>query len=274
MAALDEALGGGLVPGTLAVIVGATGIGKSHLGMSIANAGRNQERHPGLILDLASRGDDQGEKAIARRLHRWSITEKDGLPGARNLRSRPASFDLYRPFAGLGLGVTKDPERWALQLQTRLQLTAAFLYQGFAQGRKRVIVDGIEPLGERPSSQAEFIETVFEQYIRLEPEWLAREALRENFRFKKSFVDAHRYDEKAVTTVLLVTAREIMLEDLIRAPIPLDGPEYNASTLILMGWREEHETRCRSLRILKHRGSNHRAEELEFDITEKGFQVV
>lgn len=271
---LDKALGGGLVPGTLVVIVGATGIGKSHLGLSIAHAGRTQEKRPGLILDLASRGDDQGQKAIARRIHRWSIAEVDGKMERASWNPRIPAADFYRPFSGLGLGVAKDPERWTLQLQTRLQLTAAFLYRGFAEGRRRVVVDGIEPLGERPSSQGEFLETVFEQYIRLEPEWLAREAMREKFRAQKTFVDRHRYNEKLLTTVLLVTAREIMLEDLIRAPIPLDGPEFNASTLILMGWIVRGDRRFRSITVIKHRGSTHQADRLEFGITGRGISIL
>lgn len=41
--ALDDLLGGGLVPGTLTVVMGATGIGKTQLGLQFADAGRKQE---------------------------------------------------------------------------------------------------------------------------------------------------------------------------------------------------------------------------------------
>ena len=37
---LDAMLGGGLLPGTLSVVYGATGIGKTHLGLTFANHGR------------------------------------------------------------------------------------------------------------------------------------------------------------------------------------------------------------------------------------------
>jgi KaiC/GvpD/RAD55 family RecA-like ATPase len=40
---LDEMLGGGLVPGTLCVVYGATGIGKTHLGLHFAHAGVGAE---------------------------------------------------------------------------------------------------------------------------------------------------------------------------------------------------------------------------------------
>ena len=36
---LDEMLGGGLLPGTLTVVYGATGIGKTHLGLTFAHHG-------------------------------------------------------------------------------------------------------------------------------------------------------------------------------------------------------------------------------------------
>ena len=54
---LDEHLGGGLLPGTLTVVVGATGIGKSQLGVHFAHAGVEQEGRGGVFLDLSARGD-------------------------------------------------------------------------------------------------------------------------------------------------------------------------------------------------------------------------
>ena len=44
---LDEMLGGGLLPGTLCVVYGATGIGKTHLGLTFAHAGVEAEGAPG-----------------------------------------------------------------------------------------------------------------------------------------------------------------------------------------------------------------------------------
>ena len=46
---LDELLGGGLIPGTLTVVVGATGIGKTRLGLQFANAGSTQEARRGIL---------------------------------------------------------------------------------------------------------------------------------------------------------------------------------------------------------------------------------
>ena len=65
---LDEMLGGGLLPGTLTVVVGATGIGKTQLGLHFAHAGRVQEGEAGILLDLTTRGDSQNQAEYASRL--------------------------------------------------------------------------------------------------------------------------------------------------------------------------------------------------------------
>jgi predicted ATP-dependent serine protease len=56
---LDRDLGGGLLPGTLTVVAGATGAGKTQLGLRWANAGLSAEGHRGVLCDLTSRGDSQ-----------------------------------------------------------------------------------------------------------------------------------------------------------------------------------------------------------------------
>ena len=73
IAALDRHLGGGLLPGTLTVVVGATGIGKSQLGVQFANAGRDAEGRGGVFLDLSARGDSQNHIDYAQRICRWTI---------------------------------------------------------------------------------------------------------------------------------------------------------------------------------------------------------
>ena len=72
---LDDMLGGGLLPGTLTVVVGATGIGKTQLGLQFAHAGRTQEGEPGIVFDLTSRGDSQNQAEYARRMFAWELRE-------------------------------------------------------------------------------------------------------------------------------------------------------------------------------------------------------
>ena len=45
-------LGGGLLPGTLAVVYGATGIGKTHLGLRFAHHGGEADGRAGLVFDM------------------------------------------------------------------------------------------------------------------------------------------------------------------------------------------------------------------------------
>ncbi|MFM7072078.1 MAG: ATPase domain-containing protein, partial [Planctomycetota bacterium] len=70
---LDQLLGGGLIPGTLTVVVGATGIGKTQLGIQFAHAGGLQESgrgegRRGVVFDMTARGDSQSHAEYARRM--------------------------------------------------------------------------------------------------------------------------------------------------------------------------------------------------------------
>src|SRR5262249_48429800 len=75
---LDELLGGGLVPGTLTVVAGATGIGKTQLGLHFANQGRAQEGERGIIFDMTSRGDSQNQEEYAAHLFDWRLAQQMG----------------------------------------------------------------------------------------------------------------------------------------------------------------------------------------------------
>jgi len=56
---LDQMLGGGFLPGTLAVVYGATGIGKTQFGLTMAHQGRVADGALGLVLDMNGRGVSQ-----------------------------------------------------------------------------------------------------------------------------------------------------------------------------------------------------------------------
>src|SRR5213593_633769 len=71
---LDAMLGGGLLPGTLTVVYGATGIGKTHLGLTFADHGRVADGARGVVLDLNGRGDSQQHDEYAARLFGWTLT--------------------------------------------------------------------------------------------------------------------------------------------------------------------------------------------------------
>src|SRR5438309_1567336 len=70
---LDAMLGGGLLPGTLTCVYGATGIGKTHLGLTFADHGRVADGARGVVLDMNGRGDSQQHDEYAARLFEWPL---------------------------------------------------------------------------------------------------------------------------------------------------------------------------------------------------------
>ena len=72
VAGLDELLGGGLIPGTLTVVVGSSGIGKTQFGLHFLEAGRRQEGRRGVIFDMSARIDPQSHAEYAERMFAWS----------------------------------------------------------------------------------------------------------------------------------------------------------------------------------------------------------
>src|SRR6476660_9179065 len=102
---LDEMLGGGLLPGTLTVVYGATGIGKTHLGLSFGHHGLRAEGAPGLVFDMNVRRDSQQHHAYAARLHHWDLSRwphavlpmADPYPPAAQMR---AFYGDALPWAG------------------------------------------------------------------------------------------------------------------------------------------------------------------------------
>src|ERR1700704_5404271 len=70
---LDEMLGGGLLPGTLTVVYGATGIGKTHLGLAFCDHGARADGARGIVFDMNARGVPQHHPAYAARLHGWDL---------------------------------------------------------------------------------------------------------------------------------------------------------------------------------------------------------
>jgi KaiC/GvpD/RAD55 family RecA-like ATPase len=262
---LDERLGGGLLPGTLAVVVGASGIGKTQLGIQFANAGLGQEGQRGVVFDMNARIDPQSHADYALRMFGWSLAE---VPGDR----RPPSTEILQPgydpgdylhvFERSGRRVTQRDmgfdawHDWQAELAAKLETTIAFFYGNFVRGVRRAVIDGIEP-AERPSEsiQFEMFEYVYHQILRKDYDWVARDLLRENFRAQQSHVDERRYDWRAVGCVLLYTSHEMMLDELISRPLADGELLANANTLILMGKIRRGDRLDRGLFVAKHRGS-------------------
>ena len=277
--ALDALLGGGLRPGTLTVVLGATGVGKTQLGLHFVRAGVDADGAAGCVVDLTARGDDQGHADYARRLLGRGLT--DWTPPERITADDlwPLTADRFAPLAGRGVRVTADDltdddrRLWRAELVRKSREVAAFLYGRLSGGCRRAVLDGVEPVPrESDSVQFRLIDTALNRVLFRAPGWVARELLRENFRRHADAVAAHAYDPAAVTAVLLLTAHEVTLDALLARPLTTGDALSNANTVILMGRtpRDESGRVGRALHVAKHRGSACDDRVVPFEVTDAG----
>lgn len=281
LGALDLHLGGGLRPGTLTVIAGATGAGKTQLGLRWAAFGRDQEAAPGALVDVTSRGDPQNHEEYARNQLGWELTR---FAADRALDwdalwdlDRPIG-EIYRPFATSGRRVTRpdlDPDAWhawQMDMARVLRQTAAYAYGHLVRGARRFVVDGFEPTGKASeSAQFDYFEYLYERILRQDHDWAARELFREAFRAQESRVAAHPYDPSRTGVVVLYTTPQTFLDDLLAAPIGGGDLMATANTVILMGrTRRSDGALGRALVVVKHRGSACRDEPLAYTLTHSG----
>ncbi|HEX4131653.1 MAG TPA: ATPase domain-containing protein [Pirellulales bacterium] len=281
---LDRMLGGGLLPGTLTVVAGATGIGKTQLGLQFAGAGRVAEGHGGLLFDMGCRGDSQNHADYARRL--WGSTLEavdpnrapalDGFfaPGRRH-------GDYLHVFDYHGRRVTRSAlgfeawQDWQAEIARKLAITIAFIYGNLVRGVRRLVVDGIEPV-ERPgdSIQFELFEYIYHQVLQKESEWVARDLFREHYREHAAEAAAHAYPAGQAACMLLITTREVMLDDLIGRPLDEGDVLANANTILYLGKMRDGHRLSRGIYVAKHRGSACSDEIAEYSIGEEGLSLA
>jgi KaiC/GvpD/RAD55 family RecA-like ATPase len=282
IAALDSALGGGLIPGTLTVIVGATGIGKTQLGVQYLDAGKQQDGQRGIVLDFTARGDSQNHANYAKRISAWELTPFE--PPAREsieiLLNQPNPGDYLPVVVDKGRNVSRSQmsedewRDWQAEWNREMYRIIAFLYAGFIHGRRRVLIDGIEPTGAAAdSAQLHLFEHLYHKVIQQEPQWVARELFREHFRRLEQSAAAKNYAPASIGSLMLITTTELMLDPLIDAPAAKKHLIANANTVILMGKTRQNGVMGRALYIAKHRGSACRDEILPFTIGESGLQL-
>ncbi len=280
---LDELLGGGLLPGTLTVVVGSTGIGKTQLGLQFARAGRSREGRSGILFDMASRGDCQSHADYARRMFGWELEAVDprrhvALDGFFQADRRYG--DYLHVFDRAGRRVTRrdlDPDGWRdwqAELTRRLGTSIAFFYGNFVRGVRRAVIDGIEPV-DRPSDsiQLELFEYIYHQILRKDAEWVARDLFREHFRRNAEAVSQHAYDPAEIGCMLLYTAHETSLDALVERPLDEGGVLANANTVIHLGKIREGTRFRRAVYVSKHRGSACADRIVPFAIDDSGLRL-
>lgn len=281
---LDSLLGGGLIPGTLTVVVGATGIGKTQLGLQFAEAGHRQEERRGILFDMTSRGDPQSHADYAKRMFDWRLESVNPEAAPQLDRIFDADFhpgNYLNIFRYAGKRVARgdlsfeEYQEWQAELARKLGATIGFFYANFIRGCRRTVIDGIEPLDrKRDSIQLELFEYIYHQVLRKDPQWVARDLFREQYRARELAIDAAKYEPTAIGCMLLYTSSEIMLEQLIERPLDEGDLLANANTIIYLGKTKSHDGRIgRGLHVAKHRGSACSDDIVPYTIGDRGVTV-
>ena len=283
---LDAMLGGGLLPGTLTVVYGATGIGKTHLGLTFANAGLAADGARGLIFDMNGRGDSQQHAEYAERLFGWTLGEwTHTVPPMTEPYPSPAQLAAHYSNAFRWVGRVRDfqvptPDggvefdwNWKAAYNHALYTVRPFMYFHFAAGTRRVVVDGVEPM-DQPVDSIQFwmFDELYRKTIHRDAETLGMEICLPVWNHR-DFIDAHRYDHTAVTTLLLVTTEEVRLEDLLARKMAAGDVGAVANTVLVMGSERVGQRVARLLSVVKHRGSAMSDEIVEFRIGSDGLEL-
>ncbi len=282
--ALDDLLGGGLVPGTLTVVMGATGIGKTQLGLQFADAGRQQEGQRGCLFDMTTRGDAQNHADYAKRLCDWTLRERpvDLLWQPAELWDAAASrYDYFHIFERSGRRVTVHDidhdqwQEWKVELNHKLEQAIAYFYANFVHGVRRCVIDGVEPADKASESfQFHVFDYIYHQILHKDHDWVARDLFRVHYRANEPAVMQHAYDHCQLTCLLSYTSHEVMLDDLVSRPIESGDELSNANTIILMGKIRDGLKMRRALYVAKHRGSACEDTIVPYEITERGLVLT
>jgi RecA/RadA recombinase len=287
LARLDEMLGGGLLAGTLCVVYGATGIGKTHLGLHFAHAGERADGVPGIFFDMNARGDSQQHAEYASRLYGWGLERWthtvtpmadpyppsgqmaarycDALPWVGKLRD----YQVPTPDGGLELDWN-----WKAEYNHAMYTVRPFIYFHLGAGCRRIVVDGVEPM-DVPGDyiQSFLFDELYRKVIHRDSETLGMEICLPVWKHRE-FIDSHRYDHGAVTTVLLVTTEETQLDHLIARKVASGDIGAVANTILVMGSERVGNRLGRFLGVVKHRGSAKSDEIAEYRVTERGIEFV
>lgn len=277
---LDQMLGGGLLPGTLTVVMGATGIGKTQLGLQFAAAGKSQEGQTGIVFDMTSRGDGQNHVEYARRMFDWNLRQRqvdaphapEDIWDLERMRS-----DYFHVFEQSGRRVSIQDlghdqwQEWKIELNRKLDQAIAFFYGNFVHGVRRCVIDGVEPT-DRASDSFQFhvFDYIYHQILHKDADWVARDLFRIHFRANEAAVKEHIYDHRQIATLLLYTSHEVLLDELLCRPIESGDELSNANTIILMGKVRDGLKMRRALHVAKHRGSACDDGIVPFEVTETG----
>jgi hypothetical protein len=137
-----------------------------------------------------------------------------------------------------------------------------------------VVVDGVEPVGPAGESiQLELFEYLYHQVLRKDCQWVARDLFRQHYREHAESAAAHAYPAHEIGCMLLLTAQETGLEELLARPLEEGDLLATANTVIYLGKLREGTRLRRAMYVAKNRGGPCPDEILPFRIDEKGIRL-
>jgi len=149
-----------------------------------------------------------------------------------------------------------------------------FDYIHLGAGCRRLVVDGIEPMDVPGDYIQPFLfDDLYRKTIHRDSETMGMEICLPVWKHR-DFIDGHRYDHAAVTTMLLVTSEETQLEHLIARKVASGDIGAVANTIIVMGSERVGNRLGRFLYVVKHRGSAKSEEIEEYRVTERGLEFA
>src|SRR5207245_6500093 len=122
-------------------------------------------------------------------------------------------------------------------------------------GCRPLVVDGGEPMDVPGDYMQPFVfDELYRNVIHRYSETLGMESCLPVSKHRE-FIDAHRYEHTAVTTMLLVTTEETQFEHLIARKVASGDIGAVANTIVVMGSERVGNRLGRFLCVVKHRGS-------------------
>jgi len=264
------------------VVYGATGIGKTHLGLGFARHGERQDGASGIVFDMNARGDSQQHHEYAERLHGWPLGRwthtvtpmAEPYPPDEQMRAFYCdAFPWVGKLRDYQVGSQDGVEfdwNWKAEYNHAFYTVRPFVYFHLAAGTRRVAVDGIEPMDVPADYIQPFIfDELYRKVIHRDSETLGMEICLPVWRHRE-FIDAHRYDHATVTTLLLITTEETQIEHLIARKVAAGDIGAVANTIVVMGSERVGNRIGRFLAVVKHRGSAMSDEIAEYRVTDQG----
>jgi hypothetical protein len=284
---MNAILGGGVLPGTMVLIRGARGAGKTKLALGFAARGHDEEGRRGLVLDLSLKGDEQRHRPYAKVQSGWSLGPWD-LDRPKILKKWPSERTVaargYFHMAASDYEVESvDRDRLTFEefealnhrFDYRMALLEPFLFFHRYYGARRIIVDGLEPTGDpRGSVQHRLLHRLYARLLQASPGDLGREALRQGYGRSRARVARARFQARDAAVLVLETSQETSLDRLIRARVPPGALDPLATTVILMGERDLGDRVVPAVFVAKHRGAARDGRKLPLRLSARGVQVV